>query len=113
MTMGAGRAYVVRNAGPGPRPGEVTRLYPYTLHGLTAALEDARFRSSGGTPQVLVVMADGRSRVIRRFEDGHETPLVPLPQRRGRWRAGTSRLPTAPACGSGAVTGRWHHATRH
>jgi hypothetical protein len=70
-----GRAYVVRAADPRTRPGEVTHVYPYTLRGLTTALEEARFRSSGGTPQVLVVITNGRSTVIRRFEDGHEAPL--------------------------------------
>ena len=73
-----GRAYVVRDAGPGTQPGEVTQVYPYTLQGLTAALEDARFRSFRGVPQVLVVMTDGKSKVIRRFEDGHEAPLTAL-----------------------------------
>ncbi len=73
----AGRAYVVRDAVPGARPGEVTQVYPYTLRGLTAALEDAIVRSSGGIPQVLAVMTSGRSKVIRRFEHGHEVPLAP------------------------------------
>jgi hypothetical protein len=73
----AGRAYVVRDAAPGTRPGEVTQVYPYTLHGLTCALEDAIVRSCGGTPQVLAVMTNGGSKVIRRFEDGHEVPLAP------------------------------------
>jgi hypothetical protein len=74
-----GKAYVVRAAGIGPGPGEVTQVYPYTLQGLTTALEDARFRSFGDTPQVVAIMADGKSRVIRRFEDGHEVPVAPLP----------------------------------
>ena len=73
-----GKAYVVRDAGPGTPPGEVTQVYPYTLQGITAALEDARFRSFGGTPQVLAAMTDGTSTVIRRFEDGHEVPLTAL-----------------------------------
>jgi hypothetical protein len=71
----AGRAYVVRAASPGTRPGEVTHVYPYTLTGLTTALEEARFRSFDGTPQVLAVLTNGKSTVIRRFEDGHEAPL--------------------------------------
>jgi hypothetical protein len=74
----AGRAYVVRDAAAGTGAGEVTQLYAYTLKGLTSALEDACHRSSAGTPQVLLVMADGKSTVIRRFEDGHEVPLTPL-----------------------------------
>jgi hypothetical protein len=75
-----GKAYVVRDAGPGTPPGGVTQVYPYTLQGITAALEDARFRSFGGSPQALVVMTDGTSKVIRRFEDGHEVPLTALPR---------------------------------
>ncbi|MGD0699675.1 MAG: hypothetical protein ABSA02_07325 [Trebonia sp.] len=72
-----GRAYVVRDADSGP--GEVTQVYAYTLKGLTTALEDARFRSFHGVPQAVVVMRDGRSEVIRRFESGREVPLAPLP----------------------------------
>jgi hypothetical protein len=72
-----GRAYVVRDAGPRTGPGEVTRVYPYTLRGLTSALEDARLRSFGGTPQVLSIMTNGRSNVIRRFQDGAEVPVSP------------------------------------
>src|SRR5579863_4411786 len=73
----AGRAYVVRDADGGS--GEVTKVYAYTLKGLTTALEDARFRSFRGTPQAVVVMRDGESAIIRRFEQGHEVPLPPLP----------------------------------
>jgi hypothetical protein len=72
----AGRAYVVRDADGGS--GEVTQVYAYTLKGLTTALEDARFRSFHGVPQAVVVMRDGRSEVIRRFESGHEVPLPSL-----------------------------------
>lgn len=70
------RAYVVREESA--EPGEVSRIYPYTLKGLTDALDDARLRSYSGPPQVLVVLADGRSRVIRRYEQGHEVPATPL-----------------------------------
>jgi hypothetical protein len=101
-----GRAYVVRAAGTGTgsragtSPGEsgglregggtgegsgtsageggdITSVYPYTLQGLTTALEDARFRSYNGTPQVVAVLTNGKSKVIRRFEDGHEVPPRP------------------------------------
>jgi hypothetical protein len=72
----AGRAYVVRDADGGS--GEVTKVYAYTLKGLTTALEDARFRSFHGAPQAVVVMRDGQSAVIRRFEQGREVPLSPL-----------------------------------
>jgi hypothetical protein len=70
-----GRAYVVRDAEGGS--GEVTKVYAYTLKGLTTALEDARFRSFHGAPQAVVVMRDGHSAVIRRFEQGREVPLPP------------------------------------
>lgn len=68
-----GRAYVVREAEAGA--GEVTRVYPYTLKGLTEALDDARFQSMSGVAQVLAVIADGRSTVIRRYEGGREVPV--------------------------------------
>jgi hypothetical protein len=67
-----GRAYAVHDADASS--GEVTRLYPYTLQGLTDALEEARFRSFGGQPQVVAVVSEGRSKVIRRYERGHEVP---------------------------------------
>jgi hypothetical protein len=80
----AGGAYVVRDddAGargargdsPGARPGNVDQLYPYTLRGLTDALEEARFRSFAGPPQVVMVMGEGGMRVIRRYEQGRERP---------------------------------------
>jgi hypothetical protein len=85
----AGRAYVVRDADGGS--GEVTKVYAYTLKGLTTALEDARFRSFHGAPQSVVVMRDGQSAVIRRFERGREVPLAPLgeePKRQFRCRGG-------------------------
>lgn len=68
------RAYVVRDAEAGP--GEVTRVYPYTLKGLTEALDEARFLSMGGAAQVLAVIVDGRSTVIRKFEGGREVPVM-------------------------------------
>jgi hypothetical protein len=76
----AGKTYVVRSVEAADRaeqPDEVTYVYAYTLHGLITALEDARFRSHGGTPQELVLLADGQSKVLRRFESGHEVPLTP------------------------------------
>ena len=68
-----GRAYAVRDADTGS--GEVTRVYPYTLSGLTDALEEARFRSFGGQAQVVAVVSEGHSKVIRRYEGGHEVPV--------------------------------------
>ena len=45
--------------------------------GLTEALEEARFRSHGGSPQVLAILGTGSTRVIRRFEGGREVPVTP------------------------------------
>jgi hypothetical protein len=87
----AGRAYVVRDADGGS--GEVTNVYAYTLKGLTTALEDARFRSFHGGPQAVVVMRDGQSAVIRRFELGREVPVASLRSP----RQPTGRLPAARA----------------
>jgi hypothetical protein len=50
----------------------VDRLYPYTLKGLTDALDEARFRSYSGPAQTVTVLADNRTRVIRRYEHGRE-----------------------------------------
>ena len=69
----AGGAYVVRDDGAGT-PRNVDKLYPYTLKGLTDALEEARFRSFAGPPQVVAVMGESGSRVIRRYEHGRESP---------------------------------------
>ena len=75
-----GRAYVVRDADPGANTGsgDVARIYPYTLDGLRQALNEARYRSRGGRPQVLAVVAE-ESRVIRRYERGREVPVSRLP----------------------------------
>jgi hypothetical protein len=70
----ARRAYVVREDSTGGQRGSVDRLYPYTLKGLTDALDEARFRSYSGPPQIVTVLADNRTRVIRRYEHGHEVP---------------------------------------
>ena len=72
-----GRAYVVRDADVRTDSGEVIRAYAYTLKGLTTALEEARFHSFRGIPQVVLVMADGKSTIIRRFQNGHEVPVTP------------------------------------
>jgi hypothetical protein len=41
------------------------------------AMWEARGRSRTGLPQEVVVHGDGESRVIRRYEDGHEVPRPP------------------------------------
>jgi hypothetical protein len=73
MAMG-GRAYVVRADSEKTETGNVDKLYPYTLRGLTDALADARFRSAAGSPQVIVVIGEESSRIIRRYERGREVP---------------------------------------
>ena len=65
-------AYVVRDDGPGGPSGNVDKLHPYTLKGLLEALEEARFRSFAGPPQVVMVMGEDGMRVIRRYEHGRE-----------------------------------------
>ncbi len=76
----AARGYLVRDADSTRGKGaKVDQIYPYTLRGLTEALEEARFRSHSGAPQVLAILGTGNTRVIRRFEDGREVPVAPLP----------------------------------
>ena len=71
---GAGREHGAgREQGAGVQRGSVDKLFPYTLKGLTDALEEARFRSFAGPPQVVLVLADTGMRVIRRYEHGRET----------------------------------------
>jgi hypothetical protein len=81
----AARGYLVRDADSTRGKGaKVDQIYPYTLRGLTEALEEARFRSHSGAPQVLAILGTGNTRVIRRFENGREVPVAPLaaPRRR-------------------------------
>jgi hypothetical protein len=79
----AARGYLVRDAETnGGKGRKVDQIYPYTLRGLTEALEEARFRSHSGAPQVLAILGTGNTRVIRRFEDGREVPIAPLPRPR-------------------------------
>jgi hypothetical protein len=68
----AGSAYVVRDDAAGTTAGSVDKLFPYTLKGLTDALEEARFRSYAGPPQVVLVKAEAGLKVIRRYEHGRE-----------------------------------------
>jgi hypothetical protein len=77
----AGAAYVVRDDAGGTMAGNVDKLYPYTLKGLTDALEEARFRSFAGPPQVVVVMGESGMKVIRRYEHGRESPPGDAPPR--------------------------------
>jgi hypothetical protein len=73
VALAAGdKFYVVRDAGTPRRLGRVHQAYPYTLQGLQDALVDARSRSYGKTPIVVVVLENRRSRVIRRYEYGRE-----------------------------------------
>ena len=75
----AARGYLVRDADSTRGKGaKVDQIYPYTLRGLTEALEEARFRSHSGAPQVLAILGTGNTRVIRRFENGREVPVAPL-----------------------------------
>ena len=74
-------AYVVRDDSAGTMPGNVDKLYPYTLKGLTEALEEARSRSSAGPPQVVVVMGESGMKVIRRYEHGRESRPRDAPAR--------------------------------
>jgi hypothetical protein len=71
-----GKSYIVRAAGSPARVGKVWKVYPYKLRQLLDALDDARLRSHGHGPQVLVVASGRQRKVIRRFEDGREVPLV-------------------------------------
>ena len=75
----AGGAYVVRDDGTDAGLGNVDKLYPYTLRGLTDALEEARFRSFAGPPQLVLVLADSGMRVIRRYAAGREAPAARPP----------------------------------
>ena len=70
-----GSAYVVRDEIASTLSGNVDKLYPYTLKGLTDALEEARFRSFAGPPQLVLVMAGDGMKVIRRYEHGRERPV--------------------------------------
>ena len=82
----AARGYLVRDADSTRGTGaKVDQIYPYTLRGLTEALEEARFRSHSGAPQVLAILGTGNTRVIRRFENGREVPVAPLAARLAVW----------------------------
>jgi hypothetical protein len=72
----AGGAYVVRDESAGTTPGNVDKLYPYTLKGLTDALEEARFRSFAGPPQLVMVVTETGMKVIRRYSRGRESPIA-------------------------------------
>jgi hypothetical protein len=74
----AGGGYVVRDDDTGA-PGNVDKLFPYTLKGLTDALEEARFRSFAGPPQLVLVLGEAGLRVIRRYANGRETPAAEPP----------------------------------
>jgi hypothetical protein len=69
---GERRAYVVRDAGSPSRLGKLYKIYPHTLDALLEALEDARFRSHTGPPQIVILMEGRQQTVIRRFERGRQ-----------------------------------------
>ena len=69
----AGSAYIVRDDSADTTSGNVDKLYPYTLKGLIDALEEARFRSYAGPPQVVLVRGESGLKQIRRYENGRET----------------------------------------
>src|ERR1700722_5170036 len=101
----AAKGYLVRDAeATGGKGRKVDQIYPYTLRGLTEALEEARFRSHSGAPQVLAILGTGNTKVIRRFEDGREVPVAPL----AAWR------PALPggAAGRRAPVGPWRRRAR-
>jgi hypothetical protein len=73
VTMATGsKSYAVRDAGTPSRLGKVHRVYPYDLRSLLEALDEARFRSFTGTPQVVTVVSGRQSQVIRRYEHGKQ-----------------------------------------
>jgi hypothetical protein len=106
----AARGYLVRDADSARGKGaKVDQIYPYTLRGLTEALEEARFRSHSGAPQVLAILGTGNTRVIRRFENGREVPVTPLPPlllsaraARRRYRTSSSSQPVNQMTGDSA-----------
>lgn len=71
----AGGAYVVRDENAGTTQGNVDKIYPYTLKGLTDALEEARFRSFAGAPQLVMAVTETGMKVIRRYSRGRESPI--------------------------------------
>lgn len=70
-----GKTYLVTDEAPERIPRHVDQVYPYTLRGLIAALEEARIRSFGDNPQLLLAREGEASTVIRRFEHGLETEV--------------------------------------
>lgn len=75
----AGSAYIVRDEGADTASGNVDKLYPHTLRGLTEALEEARFRSYAGPPQVVLVMGEAGLKPVRRYENGREIKVQDAP----------------------------------
>jgi hypothetical protein len=75
---GERRAYVVRDVGTPSRLGKVYKIYRYTLPSLLEALDDARFRSYEGVPQVVILVEGKRRTIIRRYEAGKQVPVERL-----------------------------------
>lgn len=69
------KTYLVRDEAEDRLPRHADQVHPYTLRGLLAALEDARLRSYGDNPQLLIARSGEESRVVRRFEHGVETEV--------------------------------------
>jgi hypothetical protein len=67
------RTYLVIDESAERLPRHVDQVYPYTLQGLVKALEEARLRSYGDNPQLVLAREGAASRIVRRFEHGHET----------------------------------------
>jgi hypothetical protein len=67
------QTYLVIDESAERLPRHVDQVYPYTLHGLVKALAEARLRSYGDNPQLVLAREGEASRIVRRFEHGHET----------------------------------------
>ena len=68
--------------GAGTAPGNAGKLYPYTLNGLTDALEEARFRGYAGPPWVVLVTGESGLKLTRPAKTaGKSRPRTRQPDR--------------------------------
>ena len=67
------RTYLVIDESAERLPRHVDQVCPYTLQGLVKALAEARLRSFGDNPQLVLARDGEASRIVRRSEHGHET----------------------------------------